>query len=207
MLAPVVLATATIATAFGAVTVPAPAVAEAAAFPTGSIEDPTVRLSTRGLFALFIGSDDLLDTALVDLAGELGARLEVEPDRFLTAWRHAERPQLRVMLSALSQVGVSYRLPSAQPGRAFDCSGLVSWAWRQAGVELPTNSGDIISSHERTSIDDLEPGDVVWYPGHVMLALGVDDTIVHAVNRGTPLKVDHLASNKRSRSAAIDPLG
>ena len=37
-------------------------------------------------------------------------------------------------------------LPGATPGRAFDCSGLTSWAWSQSGVGLPHQSGGQIRS-------------------------------------------------------------
>ena len=40
----------------------------------------------------------------------------------------------------MSQVGVSYRFAASEPGVAFDCSGLTSWAWAQAGVYLPHQS-------------------------------------------------------------------
>ena len=43
--------------------------------------------------------------------------------------------------AALSQLGVAYRYATAIPGVAFDCSGLTAWAWGQAGVGLPHQSG------------------------------------------------------------------
>ena len=44
------------------------------------------------------------------------------------------------MNAAMSQVGVGYRYAAAEPGVAFDCSGLTMWAWGQAGVGLPHQS-------------------------------------------------------------------
>ena len=41
--------------------------------------------------------------------------------------------------AAMSQVGVGYRYAAAEPGVAFDCSGLTMWAWGQAGVGLPAS--------------------------------------------------------------------
>jgi cell wall-associated NlpC family hydrolase len=37
--------------------------------------------------------------------------------------------------------------------------------------------------------DQARPGDLLYYPGHVMLALGVDQAVVHAVSRGKPVEV------------------
>ncbi|MFM8970730.1 MAG: hypothetical protein ACKOI3_11045, partial [Actinomycetota bacterium] len=41
------------------------------------------------------------------------------------------------------------------------------------------------SSHQyaratRVSRDDVQAGDLVWYPGHIMMSLGVPELIVHA---------------------------
>jgi cell wall-associated NlpC family hydrolase len=38
---------------------------------------------------------------------------------------------------ASTQIGVAYRWAGEQPGAGFDCSGLVQWAFAQAGVPLP----------------------------------------------------------------------
>ena len=111
------------------------------------------------------------------------------------------------LLSALTQLGVKWRYASSQPGAAFDCSGLVKWAWSQAGVTLPSNSSAIIDALPNTATDELEPGDVMWYPGHIMISLGVDQTYVNAVNRGKPLAVQTLSARSAKRLRAADPIG
>ena len=42
--------------------------------------------------------------------------------------------------AALSKVGSKYVFGAAGPSQ-FDCSGLTSWAWKQAGVTIPRTSG------------------------------------------------------------------
>jgi cell wall-associated NlpC family hydrolase len=181
--------------------------AHAAAFPLGSGMDPAVGHADAALTALAGGDTTGYQSALTSLAGEIGPRVGVDPATFVTAWSSAGNGQMTAMLSALTQLGVKYRYASSSPGAAFDCSGLVKWAWSQAGVGLASNSGAIIRSMDNTPVDQLEPGDVVWYPGHVMLSLGVGNTIVHAVSSGKPLKVDQVAGRKLNKLRAIDPLG
>lgn len=43
---------------------------------------------------------------------------------------------LRALDAALSQRGTRYRSGGSRPG-GFDCSGLVQWSYRQAGLYLP----------------------------------------------------------------------
>jgi len=82
--------------------------------------------------------------------------------------------------AAESQLGVPYRWGgespkgSADPG--FDCSGLVAWSWGQVGVSLPHYSGAQMSDSAPVPLNDLEPGDLLFYgPGgdeHVAMYIG-----------------------------------
>jgi cell wall-associated NlpC family hydrolase len=182
--------------------------AVAVAFPTGSDADPAVAQAVAALAAVQSGNTSAYVAAVSELAASIAPRVELDPARLVEAWTRAgNSPGMTAMLSALSQLGVGYRYASSKPGAAFDCSGLVRWAWSQAGVELPSNSSAIVRSATNTSVDELEPGDVLWYPGHVMLALGVDDAYVHAVGRGKVLEVHSMWARKRKSLRAIDPAG
>jgi peptidoglycan DL-endopeptidase CwlO len=93
--------------------------------------------------------------------------------------------------AALSQRGVPYRFAAASPGEAFDCSGLTSWAWGQAGVSLPHQSRAQYASTARVSKDEAQAGDLLFFHNpisHVALYLG-DGTMVHAVRTGTTVSV------------------
>ena len=65
--------------------------------------------------------------------------------------------------AAMSQLGVGYRYATASPGVAFDCSGLTSWAWGQAGRGLPRNSRSQYAALPHVSQGDIQPGDLVFY--------------------------------------------
>ena len=55
--------------------------------------------------------------------------------------READHAHQEALLAALSQLGVAYRHATSDPAVGFDCSGLTSYAWGRAGVEIPHQSG------------------------------------------------------------------
>ena len=54
--------------------------------------------------------------------------------------RHRDRASAAAIAAAKSVLGAPYVWGSARPSVGFDCSGLTSWAWAQAGVYLPHSS-------------------------------------------------------------------
>jgi cell wall-associated NlpC family hydrolase len=93
--------------------------------------------------------------------------------------------------AAMGQLGVAYRYATAEPGVAFDCSGLTSWAWAQAGVYLPHQSRAQFASTPRVSRDQAAPGDLIFYYSpisHVGIYIG-GGSMVHATNPGDVVKV------------------
>jgi peptidoglycan DL-endopeptidase CwlO len=75
---------------------------------------------------------------------------------------------------ALSRRGDPYVWGAAGPG-AFDCSGLVVWAYAQVGISLPHYTGDQWNMGVHVSRADLQPGDLVFFYadiGHVGIYIG-----------------------------------
>nr|WP_231710672.1 C40 family peptidase [Gracilibacillus suaedae] len=59
----------------------------------------------------------------------------------------------------------------------FDCSGFVSWAFKQAGISLPASTSGLSSVGSKVSTSDMQPGDLVFFNtyktnGHVGIYLG-----------------------------------
>jgi hypothetical protein len=69
------------------------------------------------------------------------------------------------LASALQQQGVPYVWGGAAPAEGFDCSGLVYWAYAQAGVQLPRLSAEQWHWTERVNADEAQPGDLVFFAG------------------------------------------
>jgi len=99
---------------------------------------------------------------------------------------------------ALEQVGISYRYGGDSPTEGFDCSGLVHYAYRQAGLSLPRTTSSLWSQTRRVSRNGLRAGDLVFFNiegkmQHVGLYIG-DDRFVHAPSTGRTVSVESLSS-------------
>lgn len=96
---------------------------------------------------------------------------------------------------AYRQIGKPYRYGGTGPN-AWDCSGLVQAAWAAAGVKLPRTSYEqwAWGASRRVSLDDLQPGDLLWHAGygHVGIYAG-NGKVVHAPQTGDVVKVVSLA--------------
>jgi cell wall-associated NlpC family hydrolase len=97
---------------------------------------------------------------------------------------------------ALGQLGTPYVWGGGSPG-GFDCSGLVSWAYGQAGLGgLPHFTGALWNSGTHISSQaDLAPGDLVFFHGlgHVGMYIG-GGNFVHAPHSGDVVKISNLGS-------------
>src|ERR1700753_2360355 len=121
----------------------------------------TIALCARGLIAAM---------TLLALAGCSSStrRVPLEPE----AWEPAATPRASTALwFAWAQVGKRYCWGGTGPP-CFDCSGLVQRAWSMAGVRLPRTADAIASELPEVRIEALQPGDILWWPGHVGLYAG-----------------------------------
>jgi cell wall-associated NlpC family hydrolase len=92
--------------------------------------------------------------------------------------------------AALTQVGSAYSWGGASPGN-FDCSGLVMWAFQQAGIALPHSSQALAHGGQPVALSDLQPGDVLTFysdASHAGLYIG-DGLMVHSSTYGVPVRV------------------
>lgn len=104
--------------------------------------------------------------------------------------------------AALSVQGAPYVWGAKGP-REFDCSGLVHWAYQQAGVTLPAGSWMQWEAGDKVPLDQAQPGDLVFWASdpadpdsihHVAMHLG-GDQIVQAPYSGQPVQTTPLHSD------------
>src|SRR5262249_31514358 len=70
---------------------------------------------------------------------------------------------IRAFLQAVeSRLGMLYIWGAAGP-TSFDCSGLVQWSFRQAGVIMPRVAADQARTGSSVPVNQLAPGDLLFY--------------------------------------------
>ena len=73
----------------------------------------------------------------------------------------------------------------------FDCSGLVMYCHRAAGISLSHSSGSQGSGGK--SVSSPQAGDVVCYAGHVGIYIG-GGKMIHAPRTGDVVKISSVSS-------------
>jgi cell wall-associated NlpC family hydrolase len=121
------------------------------------------------------------------------------------AWSVTTLDHQRAVLAAMTQVGVPYRRNTSAEGVGFDCSGLTTFAWQEPGLELFRQSGVQIEQAARLDRSTAKAGDLVQYPGHVMMYLGVGDAIIHSVQTGRTVELDEISPRRSSSVRFGDP--
>lgn len=139
------------------------------------------------------------------IAAEVAARLGVDPTRMITAWQDADYAHQTAVMAALTQLGVPYRRNTSREGVGFDCSGLTTYAWGVAGETLVRQSGSQIRAAAPRTNATAMAGDLMYYPGHVMMYLGVDTTMIHSPYTGRSVEVSHLSNRHRAKFG--NPIG
>jgi cell wall-associated NlpC family hydrolase len=108
----------------------------------------------------------------------------------------ASNPGAAALIAAESRIGAPYRYGGAGPD-AFDCSGLVAYSYRQAGITLPRTAAQQYAAVTPVPKRDLKPGDLVFFRvngngvSHVGIYAG-DDRLVDAPQTGGRVRMVRL---------------
>lgn len=132
-------------------------------------------------------------------------RLALDPAELEAAWADSDIQHQTALLAALTQVGVPYKRFARKPGIGFDCSGLTSFAWGQAGFSIPRNSTQQIRAADPRTKDTAQAGDLLRYPGHVMMWLGIGQAVIHSPRPRQFVEVKILTPRSMKRSTFGDP--
>ena len=108
--------------------------------------------------------------------------------------RPARPSPAQIALSvARAQLGKPYQWAASGPS-SFDCSGLMMFAWHAAGVDLSHNSYAQQDETKAVPVDKMQPGDLVFYPGHVGMYIGHGE-MIHAPHTGANVEIAPLQSD------------
>ncbi|MBL3730861.1 C40 family peptidase [Lysinibacillus sp. HST-98] len=89
-------------------------------------------------------------------------------------------------------LGRPYVWGGSNPSTGFDCSGLVQWSYKQAGVSLPRTASQQYLATQRISAGEARIGDLVFFSygsgvAHVGIYLG-NNTMIDAQNNGVVIE-------------------
>lgn len=103
-----------------------------------------------------------------------------------------------VVNAALSQIGTPYVSGGTTPGTGLDCSGLVQYAYGQAGKSLGRVTTAQEGAGQRVSLNSLQPGDILFWGGsgasyHDAIYIG-GGQYVHAPQPGESVKIGTISS-------------
>lgn len=130
-----------------------------------TIITPDVKQNYREIQALTIpdtltDAEDEIDWEFLDQKDE-----EVEPIKFETSSAQPSNDTAvqKVIDTARSFVGSKYSWGGSSPTTGFDCSGLLQYAFKQAGVNLPRTAAAQGKVGQAVDIQQAKPGDMIWF--------------------------------------------
>lgn len=94
----------------------------------------------------------------------------------------------RVADYALQFVGNPYVWGGTSLTNGADCSGFTQSVYRNFGVNIPRTSAEQAHYGREIPYEEMEPGDLICYSGHVSMYIG-DGRIVHAASAKSGIKV------------------
>jgi len=96
-----------------------------------------------------------------------------------------------ILSTAKKYLGVKYQWGGSTPVTGFDCSGFVSYVFKQNGITLPRVSRDQFTVGTKVSFENLQPGDLVFFSftgngivNHVGIYLGGGQFINASSSKG-----------------------
>lgn len=101
---------------------------------------------------------------------------------------------------ALGMIDTGYRFGGKNPEAGFDCSGMVSYVFREAAnIRVVGSAADIAKRGKQIGKEALQPGDLVFFNtlgrpfSHVGIYIG-DGRFVHAPSTNGKVRIDQMGN-------------
>jgi len=92
-----------------------------------------------------------------------------------------------------------YRYGVQDPHYGFDCSGLVQYAYKEAGINIPRTAKEQYARSKKINKNELELGDLVFFSienneiSHVGIYVG-NNKFIHSPSSGKNVRIDELSN-------------
>lgn len=88
-------------------------------------------------------------------------------------------------------LGTPYTWGGTSPDTGFDCSGFTQYVYSNFGIDLDRTSSAQRRQGEAVDEDDIMPGDLVCYSGHVAIYVG-NGQVIHSPQEGEVVKICNM---------------
>ena len=149
---------------------------------------------------------DVFAAYVANIAAQAANFLGVDVRVMQQAWLRADMAHKLALINGLTQLGVPYKYNAAIENVAFDCSGLVAFAWGKVGVGMTHGSSAQFASATRVKVEEAQPGDLIWRPGHIAMYLGVQSAVLQTPYSGRSVELQIMNERITSWVKYANPL-
>lgn len=115
---------------------------------------------------------------------------DLEKPDFLPFYKREEiSPIQKIIDTARSFVGSKYSWGGSSPSTGFDCSGLLQYSFKAAGIDLPRVAAQQGKIGQEVDIKQAQPGDIIWFGSksspsgqHIGLVSKIDNDQIYIID-------------------------
>ena len=153
-----------------------------------------------------VDRSDVFSAHVANIATQAANFLGVDARLMQQSWLRADMSHKLALINGLTQLGVPYKNNAAIENVAFDCSGLVAFAGGKAGVALSRGSSAQFASATLVKVEEAQPGDLIWRPGHISMYLGVPSAVLQTPYSGRSVELQKMNERITSWVKYANPL-